>query len=47
MVDRDHDGETTEEESGGTRERFLAKSRFESKRPTLNAQRPTLNSEDD
>jgi hypothetical protein len=47
MGDRGHDGETTEEEGGGTRERFLAKSRLESKRPTLNAQRPTLNSEDD
>jgi hypothetical protein len=30
--DRGRDGETTGEESGGTRERFLAMSRFEGKR---------------
>jgi hypothetical protein len=44
---RDRNGETTEEESGGMRQRFFAMSQFESKRPTLNAQRPILNSEDD
>jgi hypothetical protein len=32
MADRGHAGETTAEESGGTRERFLAMSRFEGKR---------------
>jgi len=47
MAGRGRHGETTAEESGGTRERFLAMSRFEGKRRTLNAQRPTLNSEDD
>jgi len=45
-VDRGHSGKTNGEASGGTRERFLEVSRFESERPTANAQRPTLNSED-
>jgi len=47
MAGRGRDGETTAEESRGTRERFLAMSRFEGKRWMLNAQRPSLNSEDD
>jgi hypothetical protein len=46
MADRDHDGETSGGESGGMRECVLAMSLFEGKRSTSNAQRPTLNSED-
>jgi hypothetical protein len=40
MADRGHGGETTPEESGGTRERFLAMSRFEGnvERSTPNVQ---------
>jgi hypothetical protein len=47
MADRAHVGDTSEEESAGTREHLSTMSRLESKRPTPNAQRPTLNSEDD
>jgi hypothetical protein len=40
MADHGRDGETTAEESGGTRERFLAMSRFEGnvERSTPNVQ---------
>jgi hypothetical protein len=45
MGDHGHCGETSGEDSVEMRECFAAISRFES--PTFNAQRPTLNSEDD
>jgi hypothetical protein len=38
MADRGHGGETTEEESGGTRERFFGLSHLKA-----NVQRSTLN----
>jgi hypothetical protein len=44
-ADRVRDGETTEEESGETREYLLAMSQFGSKRPTPNVERPISNSE--
>jgi hypothetical protein len=47
MGDHGRGGGTSGAESGGTCGRFVAISRFGSERPTPNAQRPTLNSEDD
>jgi hypothetical protein len=42
MGDHGGYGKTSEEENAGTREFFLALSRFESKRRMSNAQRPIL-----